>query len=247
VTARIGLERMPQFGGDNSNRDRQLRDALDVAQRNFHRLRDTIERAILTGGLVGDGTITEAMLSAAAKTLAGDVTGTIGATGSTTVGKLLGKTIPALGAGGDDKLLRYDHGSNAFTLESVAELLDDILTTSGDLLYRSGSSITRLGVGSAYSILAVNAGGTAPAYATLSALLDAALGNTQGNILYRGASGWAVLAPGTSGQVLQTNGAAANPSWEDAASGGTPPTDFDLLTNGVDELVFAGGDVVWIV
>lgn len=31
-----------------------------------------------------------------------------------------------------------------------------------------------------------------------------------------------------------------------AASASAPPDDFDLLTNGVDELVFAGGDVVWI-
>ena len=30
------------------------------------------------------------------------------------------------------------------------------------------------------------------------------------------------------------------------ASGGIPPTAFDLLTDGVSELVFAGGDVVWI-
>lgn len=35
--------------------------------------------------------------------------------------------------------------------------------------------------------------------------------------------------------------------WGSSGGGGSPPGDFDLLTNGVDELVFAAGDVVWIV
>ena len=52
-----------------------------------------------------------------------------------------------------------------------------------------------------------------PADTTLSALLDAALGNAQGGILYRGASAWSLLSPGTSGQVLQTQGSSANPTW----------------------------------
>jgi len=52
----------------------------------------------------------------------------------------------------------------------------------------------------------------------ISALLDT-LSDTQGTVLYRGASAWEALAPGTALQVLTTNGAAANPSWQDAASG----------------------------
>jgi hypothetical protein len=40
-------------------------------------------------------------------------------------------------------------------------------------------------------------------------------------VLYRGASAWSVLAPGTSGQILQTGGTSANPSWTNAAGGGT--------------------------
>ena len=50
-------------------------------------------------------------------------------------------------------------------------------------------------------------------------VLDA-ISSTQGTILYRGASSWAALAVGTAGQVLNTNGAGADPTWEDAASGG---------------------------
>jgi hypothetical protein len=49
--------------------------------------------------------------------------------------------------------------------------------------------------------------------ATLSALLDTGIGNTQGNVLYRGASGWSVLSPGSSWQTLKSGGAAANPAW----------------------------------
>jgi hypothetical protein len=49
--------------------------------------------------------------------------------------------------------------------------------------------------------------------ATLSALLDTGIGNTQGDILYRGASGWSVLAPGAAGQTMKSGGASANPSW----------------------------------
>lgn len=40
-----------------------------------------------------------------------------------------------------------------------------------------------------------------------------------------------------------------NGAWAAAGGGGggSPPADFDLLTDGVDELVFTGGDVTWIV
>jgi hypothetical protein len=48
---------------------------------------------------------------------------------------------------------------------------------------------------------------------TLSALLDAALDNTQGDIIYRSATGWTFLAPGTAAQTLHSGGAGANPYW----------------------------------
>lgn len=55
--------------------------------------------------------------------------------------------------------------------------------------------------------------------ATLSSIIDAAIGSTQGNILYRNAANWTVLAPGVAGQFLQTGGPAANIAW--ASEGGT--------------------------
>lgn len=60
-----------------------------------------------------------------------------------------------------------------------------------------------------------------PAGNTMTAVLDATIGNTQGNILYRGASAWVVLAPGTMGQLLSTGGPAANPSWATVSGAGT--------------------------
>jgi hypothetical protein len=55
------------------------------------------------------------------------------------------------------------------------------------------------------------------------------------------------LGVGTDAQVLTADSSEATGlKWAAAASGGSPPTDFDLLTDGVSELVFAGGDVVWI-
>ena len=52
--------------------------------------------------------------------------------------------------------------------------------------------------------------------ATLSAIIDAAIGSTQGDILYRGAAVWSVLAPGSAGALLAAGGPAANPAWTTA-------------------------------
>lgn len=56
-------------------------------------------------------------------------------------------------------------------------------------------------------------GAAVPTATTLTAWLDAAIGNTRGDILYRDAAGWVVLAPGTAGYILATGGAGADPSW----------------------------------
>lgn len=232
MTLQLSLIRVPHPSRDQEGELRGVDEAFRVTNANFRAIRALIDRANKGGTLLAPGS----------STLAGDVTGLMGAT---TVEKIRNASVPAPTASENLHLLRYS-SAGVFTWETIQELIDDILTTSGDLLYRTGSSITRLGVGSAYSILAVNAGATAPAYATLGALIDAVFGNTRGSILYRGASGWALLNPDTAGYVLTDGGVGADPSWA-AASGGVPPTDFDLLTDGVSSLIFAGGDVVWIV
>lgn len=100
----------------------------------------------------------------------------------------------------------------------------------------TGGTITTSGTVSLAAIanndvLANTSGSSAaPVPTTLTALLDAALGNAQGDILYRGASSWAVLAPGTSGYVLQTGGASANPSWVASGGGGSSAVDYVSYT-----------------
>ncbi len=48
------------------------------------------------------------------------------------------------------------------------------------------------------------------------------------------------------GQILAWSAANSRFELQTPSSGTFPPDDFDLLTNGVDELVFADGDVTWI-
>lgn len=66
--------------------------------------------------------------------------------------------------------------------------------------------------------------GRAPGYpATLTALIDRAIGLTQGSMLYRNATVWTPLTPGTAGLPLLSGGAAANLSYGilGPAAGGT--------------------------
>ena len=100
-------------------------------------------------------------------------------------------------------------------LESqIAAILGTVLTARGDLLTRDGTGVVRLAKGAQNTLLAM--GANDPAWVTLSAEIDNAIGSTRGGILYRGASGWAKLDPGTSGQFLKSNGAGADPSYQDA-------------------------------
>lgn len=119
----------------------------------------------------------------------------------------------------------------------------------GDITYASATTptISKLSIGTAYQILGVNSGATAPSWQGLSSLIDNVFtASAQGTILYRDASTWAALAPGTAGYVLSTGGAAANPSWI-AAGGGTTGYTFALntaapnATNNVSSLTASGG------
>jgi len=104
---------------------------------------------------------------------------------------------------------------NVGTVTSVASgtgLTGGPITGSGTLSFAPIATL---------NLLANITGGSAvPIPNTLTAIIDAAIGNAQGDILYRNASGWVVLAPGTSGYFLQTMGSAANPQWS-AGNAGT--------------------------
>jgi len=123
--------------------------------------------------------------------------------------------------------------------------------TAGDTLYYiTGSALSKLPIGTAYQINAVNSAGTLPSWQGLSSLIDNALtASTQGQILYRNATTWVALPTGTSGQVLTTGGAAANPSWATAAAGLTGLTSAlnvaaPNATNNVSSLIASGGTAI---
>lgn len=178
---------------------------IRVINQNFRDLTDVLNRAIVGGTL----------LSTAQKTLVGDVVGTIGDDGSTTVEKIQSTPITAPASGDDGDVVYYDHGSLSF---GYIDKLTDVLTTRGDIVTRGASAEQRLAVGAANTIL--KSDGTDPGWGTITSLLDSLFSSAQGSILYRDAASWAALAPGTSGHYLQTQGAAANPAWA-AVSGGT--------------------------
>lgn len=84
--------------------------------------------------------------------------------------------------------------------------------TAGDLLYyASGTTLTKLGIGSAYQALQVNAGGTAPSWqASATSTLTA-----QGDLLYASAANTlARLAKNTTAtRYLANTGSSNNPAW----------------------------------
>ncbi len=114
-----------------------------------------------------------------------------------------------------------------------AALIDTLFgTVQGSIIYRDELAWDSISPGTAGQILQSNGSSANPSWedpptAGTPDLDD--IGSTRGSILYRGASAWDALTPGTAGQILQSNGAAADPTWEDAPSGGggSSINDFD--------------------
>lgn len=97
-------------------------------------------------------------------------------------------------------------GSGTVTeIDTAAPLNGGPITGSG--------TVGMAAIGSGLVIGNAGAGSAVPAAATVTALLDRALGSTQGDVLYRSGASWTVLAPGTAGQALTSGGGAANPAW----------------------------------
>lgn len=89
------------------------------------------------------------------------------------------------------------------------------LTTTGDMLYRDASALARLGIGTANYLLRVNAGATAPEWASQAAALAL---TTAGDLVYATSStAIARLAIGSAGQVLRVNSGATAPEWGQVA------------------------------
>lgn len=218
MTAKITMTRVPEPTVPKESGVTGLDATVRVVNQNFRQIRDLIERAVLNGTLIADGTIVSSMLATATRTLVGDVTGLIGSAadgGATTVERLRNKTLTAPGASDDAKAIVYDHGGSSF---GYADVLRDVLTTRGDLVRRGATGEERVALGATSSVL--KSDGTDAVWTTLTALLDTLFSSAQGAILFRGSSAWQALAPGTSGKFLKTQGAAADVVWDTPGGGG---------------------------
>lgn len=189
---------MSRIARPADERDNSTWDAINY---NFANIQAQLERGISTGGLVGSGVITRAMLASGLDSLVGDVTGTIGSDGATTVVKIRNKGVDAPVAGDDAKVLAYNHANSDF---DWVDALRDVMTTRGDITYRGASAEARLGKGAQNTVLNMNAND--PQWSTVSAILDAALGSTRGMVLRRESASWAAYALGASGKYLGSDG-----------------------------------------
>jgi hypothetical protein len=115
------------------------------------------------------------------------------------------------------------------------------LSISGSTISASGGGSGTVNSGTSGNVAYYSATGTAVSGESLSALIDAAIDNTQGDLLYRGASNWTNLtAGGTVGGLLATGGASANPAWTTNLTSGTNGNlNFAAITHGT----VAAGDL----
>jgi hypothetical protein len=127
-----------------------------------------------------------------------------------------GSSWVALAVGTDGQVLTSGGAGANVAWEDIGSLPSSEIA-DGDIVYYDDdtSSWVNLGLGTAGDVLTVGSG--QPTWSALETLPTA---SSQGDILYHSGSAWAALSAGTVGQVLTSGGAAANPTWEDAASGG---------------------------
>jgi hypothetical protein len=99
---------------------------------------------------------------------------------------------------------------------TLSDILDFVGSAAeGDILYRGSAGWARLGKGTAYQVLGVNSGATAPVWqGSLQSLMTAT-----GDLIYASAENTpARLAKGTAGQVLTMNSGATAPEWKTSSS-----------------------------
>jgi len=161
-------------------------------------------------------------------------------------------TISKLTLGAADQVMTVNSGAtgpqwvNQSTL-TAGKATNVVGGAAGSVLYQSAADTTaKLAIGTAYQILAVNAGATAPSYQTMTSLLDNNFSSGQGTILYRSASAWTALGAGTNGYVLTAGGTGANVTWAAAAAGLTGftaalNTSSPNNTNNVSSVTASGG------
>lgn len=99
---------------------------------------------------------------------------------------------------------------------TLSDILDFVGSAAeGDILYRGSAGWARLGKGTAYQVLGVNSGATAPVWqGSLQSLMTAT-----GDLIYASAANTPErLAKGTAGQVLTMNSGATAPEWKTSSS-----------------------------
>lgn len=102
------------------------------------------------------------------------------------------------------------------------------ITTRGDIFVGgAGGAPSRLAIGGANAVLSTD--GTDHVWRTLSAALDAAMGDTRGMILVRGSSDWEPLLLGDAGEVLTSDGTDA--AWEPPAGGAGDVDTYDMSSS----------------
>jgi hypothetical protein len=99
--------------------------------------------------------------------------------------------------------------SEAAAVAAAASVALPASPVAGDMLYHDGASWVSLAKGTAAQLLKMNAGATAPEWASFNALPSSSL--AAGDIVYWNGSAWTRLAIGTSGQFLSLSGSA--PAW----------------------------------
>jgi uncharacterized repeat protein (TIGR02543 family) len=100
----------------------------------------------------------------------------------------------------------------SLTINQFGESALSVLSTEGDTLYRGPAADTKLPIGTAGQILAVNSGATAPEWidSTQSVMAN------PGDILYTDENGdQAALPKGTTGQVMTMKDDETGPEWAD--------------------------------
>lgn len=162
--------------------------------------------------------------------------------GSVTLGQMIYRDTSdykRLTIGGANAILASTGSAPAWS--SLSSLFDSYFSsTPGAILTRdrnvpNGSGLWgALGIGASNTILASGSGtgGNLPTWASISAVLDADVGNTVGGILYRSSSGvWANSGSGPSGYALVGQGSGANPAWAKAFSLNTKSTSQSLTSS----------------
>jgi len=94
------------------------------------------------------------------------------------------------------------------------------ISTGGAPITGTGS-VALATISSGYVLSNISGSVAAPTPNTLTALLDALVGNVRGSVAYRGGTVWTALPPDSAGKYLKTQGPGVDPTWDSPTGAGT--------------------------